>query len=164
KNDMTAPNAETFARVALINGDLKQAQDWRKQMDEKADPWAAARIDLMFSYAGATGGDKPGAILDRLIAAIPPLPEAAPKTPPPATPQSRQMDLRRIENTRAMFLLAGTGRALSADQRALLSTQRTAGRGVSDAAIARIASAADQDADGEAALAAIGLLGSDVSA
>jgi hypothetical protein len=164
RNDATAANAEAFARVALLLGDIKLAGDWRKLMDEKADPWAAARIDLMLSYAGV-GADKAGAILDRLLAALPPAPEtAAARTNAPQTPQSRQLDLRRIENTRALFLFAGTGRSLSPEQRALLASQRSAGRGVSDAAIARIASAADQDADGEAALAAIALLGPDVSA
>ena len=160
KGDATAPNAETFARVAILAGDTKAAQDWRKAMDEKADPWAAARIDLMLSYAGV-GADKGGAILDRLIAAVPPPPEVAAKA---ATPATRQLDLRRIENTRALFLHAGTGRDLDPGQRALLAAQKSAGRGVSDAAITRITSAADQDADGEAALASIALLGPDVSA
>jgi hypothetical protein len=160
KNDATAPNAETFARVAILAGDTKAAQDWRKAMDEKADPWAAARIDLMLSYAGV-GADKGGAIIDRLVAAVPPPPEVAAKA---ATPATRQLDLRRIENTRALFLHAGTGRDLDPGQRALLAAQKSAGRGVSDAAITRITSAADQDADGEAALASIALLGPDVSA
>ncbi|MDP3739928.1 MAG: hypothetical protein Q8R02_21255, partial [Hyphomonadaceae bacterium] len=158
-------NAETFSRAALSLGDTKQATDWRKAMDEKADPWAAARIDLMLSYTGPAA--KPGEILDRLVAALPPLPDpnaAKPAKPPAPTPQSRQLDLRRIENTRALFLFTGTGRALTPDQRALLGSQKSAGRGVSDAAIARIASAADQDANGEAMLASIALLGSDTSA
>ena len=47
---------------------------------------------------------------------------------------------------------------------ATLAAQRTAGRGVSDSAIARIYAAARQDADAEAALAIVGQLGSDVSA
>lgn len=160
KNDAAAPNAETFARVALLSGDMKAAQDWRKAMDEKADPWAAARIDLMLSYAGVDAG-KGGAILDRMIAAVPPPPATAAKS---ATPATRQLDLRRIENTRALFLHAGAGRDLAPGQRALLATQKSAGRGVSDSALTRIASAADQDADGEAALASIALLGPDVSA
>ena len=63
-----------------------------------------------------------------------------------------------------MFLLAGTGRNLSPEQRALLFTQKAAGRGVSDAAIARIASAVEQDADGEAVIAALSLMGPDTSA
>lgn len=160
KDETTAPNAETFSRVALTAGDIKAAQDWRKAMDEKADPWGAARIDLILSYADASG-DKDGAILDRLIAAVP----AAPATPAKAaTPAARQLDLRRIENARALFLYAGTGRPLSPAHRALLATQKSAGRGVSDASLMRITVAADQDADGEAALAAIALLGADVSA
>jgi hypothetical protein len=118
----------------------------------------------MLSFAGA-GADKPGEILDRLVASVPPAPETqAARASAPQTPQTRQADLRRIENTRALFLFAGTGRRLTAEQRALLAGQRSAGRGVSDAAIARITVAADQDADGEAALAAIALLGADVSA
>lgn len=158
-------NAETFARAALATGDMKAAADWRKEMDETADAWAAARIDLMLSYAGANAG-KTGDILDRLIAAIPPAPEApaAAASRAAATPAARQLDLRRIENTRVLFLLAGTGRNLSPGQRALLSTQKAAGRGVSDAAIARIASAVEQDAKGEAAMAALSLMGPDTSA
>jgi hypothetical protein len=172
RNDVTAPGAETFARAALLIGDTKQAGDWRKLMNslpkEKQDAWAAARIDLMLSYAGATT-EKPGVILDRLVAAAPPPPvpePGKPAPPPPKTtsPADRQLDLRRIENTRVLFLYAGTGRDLSPVQRALLATQKAAGRGVSDAAIARIVSAADQDADAEAALAIISLLGPDVSA
>jgi hypothetical protein len=165
KDKTTAPNAETFARVALLAGDAKAAQDWRKAMDEKADPWAAARIDLMLSYVGI-GAGKAGEILDRLIAAVPSPPESS-RTGAAAkgsTPAARQLDLRRIENTRVLFLYAGTGRELSPAHRALLAAQKSAGRGVSDAALARIASAADQDADGEAALASIALLGPDVSA
>ncbi|MBP9234844.1 MAG: hypothetical protein KBF30_09240 [Hyphomonadaceae bacterium] len=169
KNELTAPQAETFARAALFAGDAKQAADWRMLMAtlpaEVADAWAGARIDLLLSYAGATN-EKPGAILDRLIAAAPaPAPtEAGKPTPKSATPVDKQLDLRRIENARALFLYAGTGRDLSPAQRALLATQRTAGRGVSDAAIARIVSAADQDADGEAALAIIAQIGADPSA
>jgi hypothetical protein len=127
---------------------------------DKADPWAAARIDLMLSYAGI-GADKGGATLDKLVAALPPVPETAAKA---ATPATRQADLRRIENTRFLFLHAGMGRDLTAAQRTLLATQKSAGRGVSDAALARIAAAVDQEANGEAALAAISLLGPDVSA
>jgi hypothetical protein len=160
KTDATASHAETFARAALLAGDIKAAQDWRKTIDEKADPWAAARIDLLLSYA-TTSGDKTGAILDRLIASVPPAPPTQAKA---ATPATRQLDLRRIENTRALFLYSGTGRELSPAQRALLASQKSAGRGVSDAALTRITAAADQDADGEAALASIALLGSDVSA
>jgi hypothetical protein len=172
KTDATLPFAETFARAALFNGDTKQASDWRKQMasvpKEQLDAWALARLDLMFSFAGATN-EKPGAILDRLIAAAPPpaQPEpgkAAAPAPKNPTPADKQLDLRRIENARVLFLYAGTGRDLSPAQRALLATQRAAGRGVSDAAIARISSAIDQNANGEAAVAIISLLGPDTSA
>ncbi len=167
KSDATLPNAETFARAALAAGDMKEAGAWRKLLDttpaDKADAWASARIDLLIAFA--SDAPKAGAILDKMIDAVPPLPEGgAPVASKAATPQQRQQDLRRIENTRVMFLFAGMGRDLSPDQRALLATQKAAGRGVSDAALTRIASAADQDANGEAGLAAIGLLGSDVSA
>jgi hypothetical protein len=168
KNDVTAPHAEPFARAALLSGDAKQALDWRKLLNtlpkETADAWAAARVDLMLSYAGATT-EKPGAVLDRMLAAAPYPPAPEPGKPAPKAPAAdKQLDLRRIENTRALFLYAGTGRDLSPGHRAVLAAQRTAGRGVSDAAIARIVSAADQDADGEAALAAISLIGPDPSA
>jgi hypothetical protein len=160
----TAPNAETFARVALLAEDTKAAQDWKKQMDalpkDKADPWAAARIELMLSYSGV-GADKGGAVLDKLIAAVPAAPDAAVKA---TTPAARQAELRRIENTRFLFLHAGMGRDLSAAQRTLLATLKAAGRGLSDAALARIAAAAEQEARGEAAMAGIPLLGPDVSA
>lgn len=172
RNDATRPFAETFARAALFNGDAKQALEWRKLFaatpDEGLDQWALARLDLMLSYAGASS-EKPGVILDRLIAAAPPPapPEPGkPATPPPKNPSpaDRQLDLRRIENTRFLFLYTGTGRDLNPSQRALLAMQRTAGRGVSDAAIARIVSAVDQKANGEATLAIISLLGPDTSA
>lgn len=172
KNDATAPFAATFARAALFTGDEKQAADWRKHMNslpkDKQDAWSAARIDLMLSLAGATN-EKPSAILDRLLAAAPYPVAPEPGKPAPAAPKNptaadKQLDVRRIENTRALFLYAGTGRDLSPTHRALLATQRTAGRGVSDAAIARIASAADQEANGEAALAIVSLLGADTSA
>lgn len=167
KNELTAPYASVFARAALFTGDTKQAADWRKLMNtlpkEGADDWAAARIDLMLSYAGATS-EKPGAILDRLLAATP-FPETGKATAGAKTaPADKALDLRRIENTRALFLYAGTGRDLSPAYRALLASQRTAGRGVSDAAIARIGSAVDQKANGEAALAVISLIGPDSSA
>jgi hypothetical protein len=168
KNDTTALHADAFARASLFTGDTKQAGDWRKLMNtlpkESADAWAAARIDLMLSYAGATT-EKAGAILDRLIAAAPPPAAAEPGKPAPKmAPADKQLDLRRIENARALFLYVGTGRDLSPTHRALLATQRTAGRGVSDAAISRIVSAADQDANGEAALAIVALIGPDASA
>jgi len=167
KNDLTAPYAGVFARAALFTGDTKQAADWRKLMNtlpkEAADDWAAARIDLMLSYAGATS-EKPAAILDRLLAAAP-FPETGKATSGAKTgPADKSLDLQRIENTRALFLYAGTGRDLSPGYRALLASQRTAGRGVSDSAIARIGSAVDQKANGEAALAVISLIGPDSSA
>ncbi|MEQ1609388.1 MAG: hypothetical protein ABL956_10550 [Hyphomonadaceae bacterium] len=168
KNDVTAPLAEAFARAALLGGDTKQAGDWRKLMNtlpnEAADAWAAARIDLTLSYAGSTT-EKSGAILDRMLAAAPYPPAPEPGKPAPKAPSAdKQLDLRRIENTRMLFLYAGTGRDLSPGHRALLAAQRTAGRGVSDSAITRIVSAADQEANGEAALAAISLIGPDPSA
>ncbi|RZJ16182.1 MAG: hypothetical protein EON91_14130, partial [Brevundimonas sp.] len=109
KNELTAPYASTFARAALFTGDAKQAADWRKLMNtlpkEAADEWAAARIDLMLSYVGATN-EKPGAILDRLIAAAP-FAETGKATAAKATLADKALDLRRIENTRALFLYAG---------------------------------------------------------
>lgn len=171
-NDATLPYAEPLARAALMTGDAKLAGEWRKLLGsldkDKQDAWAMARLDLMLSYAGATT-EKPNAILDRLLAAAPyPAPPAAgaaaPAAPKTSAAADQQLTIRRIENTRALFLYAGTARDLTADQRALLAAQRTAGRGVSDAAIARIYAAARQDADAEAALAIVGQLGSDVSA
>ncbi|HEY1075846.1 MAG TPA: hypothetical protein VGE51_04090, partial [Fontimonas sp.] len=63
-----------------------------------------------------------------------------------------------------LFLYAGTGRDLTPAHRALLASQRSAGRGVSDAAIARIGAAVDHKANGEAAIAVISLIGPDTSA
>jgi hypothetical protein len=168
RNDATLPYAEPLTRAALLLGDTKLATDWRKHLGtlakDKQDAWATARIDLMLSYAGATS-EKPGAILDRLLAAAPyPAPLAPGATTKSPTTGDQQLAIRRIENTRALFLYSGTGRDLTADQRALLGAQRTAGRGVSDSAISRIFAAARQDADAEAALAIIGQLGPDVSA
>jgi hypothetical protein len=169
RNQATLPYAEPFARAALLAGDGKLAADWRKHLGtvakDKQDAWATARIDLMLAFAGASS-ETPEGILDRMLKAAPyPVPAANGTTPAraPATVE-QQLALRRIENTRAMFMLVGTGRNLTAAQRATLAAQRTAGRGVSDAVIARIASAARQNAHGEAALAIIGQLGSDVSA
>jgi hypothetical protein len=127
---------------------------------EAPDLWAAARLDLMLSFAGAPG-EKPADILDRLIDAVPPAPETASKA---ATPAQRQAELRRIENTRALFLYVGSGRALNPAARTLLGTLRTAGRGVPDGALARIQAALNAKADGEAALAAIAQVGGDPSA
>jgi hypothetical protein len=170
KTDATLPNAETFARAALVAGDIKEAAAWRKLMDtaakDKADPWAAARVDLLIAFATDPAKQpSAGAIVDHMIAAMPPADAStAVITTKAATPVQRQADLRRIENTRALFLLVGTGRDLSPSQRTLLATFKTAGRGVSDSAITRITAAVDQDADGEAAMAVLGQLGQDVSA
>ncbi len=170
RDDATLPYAEPLARAALLANDVKLAAEWRKHLGtvakDKQDAWAVARLDLMLSYAGATG-DKGGAILDRLLSAAPypVLPAAGTPTPAKAPAAAdQQLTIRRIENTRALFLYSGTGRDLTADQRATLAAQRSAGRGVSDAAIARIYAAARQGANAEAALSIVGQLGSDVSA
>jgi hypothetical protein len=165
RNDATLAYAELFARANLLAGDVGQAGEWRKHLGTMAadtqDAWAMARLDLMLSLAGAKG-DKPDVLLDRMIAATQPKPDAKPGAA--ASSGEQQLAIRRIENTRVLFLHVGLGRELSGEQRTLLSASRTAGRGVPDAAIARITAAARQDADGEAMLAAIGQLGSDVSA
>ena len=170
RNDGTLPYAEPLARAALLAGDAKLAGEWRKHLGtaakDKQDAWALARLDLMLSYAGATT-EKPNAILERLLAAAPyTTPVVAGAAPAPKAPATadQQLTIRRIENTRALFLYSGIGRDLTAEQRATLASQRTAGRGVSDSAIARIYAATRQDADAEAALAIVGQLGSDVSA
>lgn len=170
RNDVTLTYAEPLARAALLAGDEKLANDWRKHLaslpKDKQDAWALARLDLMLAYAGATN-EKVGPILDRMLAAAPYPAPAAPGAAAPArapTTGEQQLAVRRIENTRALFLAFGMGRDLSAAQRATLSAQRTAGRGVSDAAIARITAAARQNAKAEAALAALGQLGTDTSA
>jgi len=167
KTDATLPYAEPLTRAALLAGDEKLAVEWRKHLGtlakDKQDAWANARIDLMFALAGAST-EKLTPILDRMIAAAPyPAPNAAPATKAP-TSGDQQLAVRRIENTRALFLAVGLHKELTALQRATLAQQRTAGRGVGDAAIARITAAARQDADAEAALAIIGQLGPDVSA
>lgn len=167
----TLAYAEVFARASLMTGDTRQASDWRKLMasaaPDRLDAWALARVDLALSYAGAPA-DKPGAILERLLAAAPlsPPPQAGRQPAAGKQPSSadRQLDLRRIENTRILFLYAGAGRDLTPAQRALLASQKSAGRGVSDAAITRISAAIDQGAQGEAAMAILGLLGADTSA
>ena len=165
RNDATLAYAELFARANLLAGDVGQAGEWRKHLATMAadtqDAWAMARLDLMLSLAGAKG-DKPEVLLDRMIAATQPKPDAKPGAA--ASSGEQQLAIRRIENTRVLFLHVGLGRELSGEQRTLLSASRTAGRGVPDAAIARITAAARQDADGEAMLAAIGQLGNDVSA
>jgi len=169
RNETTLAFAEPFARAALVAGDAKLAGDWLKQLGaapkDRQDAWAAARIDLMLAFAGATT-ETPSAILDRMLEAAPYPVTTANAVSTARTPASveQQLALRRIENTRALFMLVGTGRDLTAAQRATLAVQRTAGRGVSDAALARIASAARQNADAEAALAIVSQLGPDVSA
>jgi hypothetical protein len=177
KTEATAPNAETFARAALIANDVKLAQDWRKMMDaaKDKDEWAAARIDMMLSFAGV-GEEKSTALLQHLMATLPAddppadtKPDPKAKAPAKAEPklsaaQQRQLDLRRIETTRVLFLYVGAGRPLPGSARTALASQKNAGRGVPDAMLARIQASADANANGEAALAAIALLGSDVSA
>ena len=166
RNDATLPYAEPLARAALLAGDDKLAVEWRKHLGtlakDKQDAWAMARIDLMFVLAGASA-EKLSPILERMVAAAP-YPAASPAAAKAPTSGEQQLAVRRIENTRALFLAASLHRELTADQRALLAGQRSAGRGVPDAAIARITAAARQDADAEAALAAIAQLGPDVSA
>lgn len=165
RNETTLAYAEPFARAALLAGNIKLATDWRRHLGsvatEKQDAWAAARLDFMLVLAGASS-EAPSDILDRMLEAAPyASPGSAPARPGAA---DQQLSLRRIETTRALFMAVGTGRDLTAAQRATLAAQRSAGRGVSDAVIARIASAARQDADAEAALAILGQLGPDVSA
>ena len=165
RDDATLAYAEAFARASLLAGDAAQAGEWRKHLGslpaEKQDAWANARLDLMLNLAGAKT-DKPTDLLDRMIAAAQPATDARPGAR--ASSGEQQLAIRRIENTRMLFLHVGLGRELTGEQRTLLSTLRTAGRGVPDAAIARITVAARLDADGEAALAAIAQLGNDVSA
>jgi hypothetical protein len=167
RNEATLAYAEPLARAAITVGDTKLAADWRKHLatlpKDSQDAWALARIDLMLSYAGGTT-EKPGAILDRMLDAAPPPPPAAPGGARAASTAEQLLTVRRIENARALFLAFGMGRDLSAAQRTTLSAQRTAGRGVSDAAIARITAAARAKANAEAALAILGQLGTDTSA
>ena len=165
RSDATLAYAEPFARAALLAGNARLATDWRQHLgsvaSEMQDAWAAARLDFMLVLAGAST-EPPSSILDRMLGAAPyASPGATPARPGAA---DQQLSLRRIETTRALFMTVGTGRDLTAAQRSTLAAQRTAGRGVSDAVIARIASAARQDADAEAALAILGQLGPDVSA
>jgi hypothetical protein len=164
KSDATLLQAETFARAALVAGDETQAKDWRALMDrapaDRQDNWAEARIDVMLSFAGVQGV-RPAQALERLIATLPPEPATPPAT---LTPAMRQVAIRRIEVTRALFLYVGSGRDLTPAQRTLLASQRSAGRGVPDAALARAQSALAAEAPAEAALAAIAQLGPDPSA
>lgn len=169
KSDAALPHAEPFTRAALAAGDAKLAGEWRKLLDktarDKTDTWAVARLDLMLSLSGQGAGRpaaRDAAILKTLLGAVPaPAEGAAPRNP---TPVQRQADLRRIENARILFLYAGTGRSLTPDQRALLSIQRTAGRGVSDAVLMRVHAALEAKAPGEALLAAIAPVTGDTSA
>ena len=165
RNAATLAYADAFARASLVAGDPGHASDWRKLLGtlpkDKQDDWAIARLDLMLGLAGIKT-DKPDLLLDRMIAAA--LPKTGAAAGAAASAGEQQLAIRRIENTRLLFLHAGMGREVSPEQRTVLATLRTAGRGVSDAAIARVTAAARQDADGEAALAAIGQLGGDVSA
>jgi hypothetical protein len=165
RNDDTLAYADAFARASLIAGDTAHASEWRKHLgtmaDESQDAWANARLDMMLNLAGAKT-DKPVELLDRMIAAV--QPKEGEKPGAASSSGEQQLAIRRIENTRVLFLHVGLGRDLTGEQRTLLSSSRTAGRGVPDAAIARITTAARQDADGEAALATVAQLGSDVSA
>lgn len=165
RDNATLAYADAFARASLLASDTAQAGEWRKHLgtmaEDSQDAWANARLDLMLNLAGAKT-DKPAELLDRMIAAVQPKEGAKPGAA--SSSGEQQLAIRRIENTRALFLHVGLGRDLTGEQRTLLSSSRTAGRGVPDAAIARITTAARQDADGEAALAAVAQLGNDVSA
>lgn len=164
KSAAAAANAETFARASLLAGDIRQAREWRRLMDDlagdKVDLWAAARIDLMLGYAAGEDAET-AEVLERMLDSVPAALAAPPRT---LSPAQRQADLRRIENTRVLFLYAGTGRTLGPAARSVLAAQRTAGRGVADAALARIQAAADGKAEGEALIAIVAQLGPDTSA
>jgi len=165
RNEETLVYADAFARASLVAGDAAHAGEWRKLLGtlakEKQDDWAVARLDLMLGLAGAKT-DKPADLLDKMIAATQPKTGSA-TAGAAASAGEQQLAIRRIENARVLFLHVGLGRELTGEQRSVLSSSRTAGRGVPDAAIARVTAAARQDADGEAALAVIGQLGNDVS-
>lgn len=164
KTEDTVVHAEPFARAALLAGDVRQARDWRGLMDnlpdDKVDIWASSRIDLMLSFA-ANDEKNAREILETLLDSVPAAPATAPRSP---TAAQRQAELRRIENTRILFLYVGAGRSLPPAARATLGGQRTAGRGVPDAALARIQAAAEGSAGGEALIGIVGQLGPDVSA
>jgi len=165
RDETTLTYAEPFARASLLAGDRAQAEAWRGLLwslpDDKQDQWAMARLDLMLGLAGTTLAD-PARALDLMIAGTQSRPEGRSATG--ASSGEQQQSVRRIETTRVLFLHVGLGRPLSPDQRTLLASMRTAGRGVPDAAIARITAAGRQEAYGEAALSLIALLGPDVSA
>lgn len=150
-------HAETFSRAALTLGDLKEAAAWRALLagDKKTDAWALARLDVMLGLAG--DGAKAGTALDAMLDALPAAKDAK------AAP-SKQEELRRIENTRAMFLHVGLGRKMSTDQRAAFGGQRSAGRGILDSHILRMQAALASGAKGEAALVGASQLGPDSSA
>lgn len=152
------PHAETFARAALMLGDAKEAAAWRAVLvaDKKADAWTIARLDMMLGLAGdAARADK---ALEALLDALP-APAKDPKTP-----VSKQDELRRIENTRALFLQIGMGRPLTTDQRAAFGGSRSAGRGILDSHLLRMQAALAAGADGEAAIVGASQLGPDSSA
>jgi hypothetical protein len=153
----TRLHAETFTRAALVAGSRPQALAWRQQAAlAKADRWTLARLDMMLGLGASTGD--PAAHVDVLLSSVP-----APAADAPAAAH-RQADLRRIENTRLLFLQAGLGRKLTPAQRVALAGLRSAGRGVPDAQLQRARSAVEAGAKGEAALAIVTLLGSDASA
>jgi hypothetical protein len=158
----TRPHAETFARAALSLGDTKEAAAWRTLLagDKAADAWMLARLDAMLGIAG--DGAKAGQALEAMLDALPaPAPAAAKEA---KTAPSKQEELRRIENTRALFLHVGLGRKMTAEQRATFGGQRSAGRGILDSNILRMQAALDAGAKGEAALVGAGQLGPDSSA
>ncbi len=158
KGANTRPHAETFARAALMLGDVKEAAAWRTLLagDKKTDAWTLARLDMMLGLVG--DGAKAGQLLEAMVAAMP----AADKDPKSAT--SKQDELRRIENTRAMFLHIGLGRPMTPAQRAVFGGQRSAGRGILDSNLLRMQAALAAGARGEAALVGAGQLGPDSSA
>lgn len=156
--------ADAFARALLMSGDLKAATEWRSHMDslpeDRQDPWAAARIDFMIALATSRAEDV-SIIIDRLLAATP-----AKASEPPGKAQApplKRDEARRLETTRALFLSVGTGRALSPGGRSVIASQKSVGKGVPDATLARIQSAVEAGARGEAALASLALLGEDPS-
>jgi hypothetical protein len=159
-----AEQADAFARALLMAGDLKGAAEWRSHMDslpeERQDPWAAARIDFMIALA-TNGAEDASTIIDRLLAAAPA--KAGEPSGKTQTPAQKRDETRRIETTRVLFLSVGAGRALSPGGRSAIASQKSVGKGVPDATLARIQSAVEAGAHGEAALASLALLGEDPS-